>query len=469
MPAVLTTALLVSIGLLLVAAPSLALAQEVADVETNPAVALLDDVNALWTCLAAFLVFFMQAGFALVETGFTRAKNACNIMMKNLMDLSIGSLLFWMVGFGLMFGVSSAGNWFGTNNFFFDAGSEEALASGNSVSFSWAFLIFQTVFCATAATIVSGAMAERTKFAAYLLYSIGITVVVYPIFGHWAWGSLFGDASTGWLEGKNFYDFAGSTVVHSIGGWAALAGAIVLGPRLGKYTKSGKVNPIPGHNIPMGALGVFILWLGWFGFNAGSTTAIEGGSFAVIAVATNIAAAAGAIGAMVTSWIAFKKPDPSLSLNGALAGLVAITAGCDVMTPAMAALTGVIGGVIVVGSVVFFDRLKIDDPVGAISVHGVCGAWGTLAVGLFATDMGLLVGGGSAQLIAQTIGIAAAFFWAFPVSLALFFLIKATIGLRVSAEEEIEGLDIREHGILAYPPVLVAESYTGPGVSGASY
>ncbi len=481
-PMVTMTILLAAIGLSLFALPSMALAQdeapaaegvseevEVEATEAAPAFALLDDVNTLWTCLAAFLVFFMQAGFAMVEAGFTRAKNACNIIMKNLMDLSVGSLLFWMVGFGLMFGVSNASGLFGTNNFLFDAGSEAAQASGNSIAFNWAFLLFQTVFCATAATIVSGAMAERTKFTAYLLYSAAICAFVYPIFGHWAWGSLFGGASEGWLEGWGFYDFAGSTVVHSVGGWAALAGAIVIGPRIGKYSKDGKINPIPGHNIPMGALGVFILWLGWFGFNAGSTTAISDGSFAVIAVATNIAAAAGAVAAMIASWIAFKKPDPSLSLNGALAGLVAITAGCDVMTPAMAALVGGIGGILVVASVVFFDRIKIDDPVGAISVHGVCGAWGTLAVGLFGTGMGVFVGGGTEQLVAQAVGIGAGFLWAFPVSLAIFLLIKATVGLRVSAEEEIEGLDIREHGILAYPPVMVAETYAGPGIASMSY
>ena len=408
---------------------------------------LLGDVNILWTCLAAFLVFFMQAGFALVECGFTRAKNACNIIMKNLMDFSIGSLLFWLLGFGLMFG-TTAGGLIGTDGFLFDASAEGALPEGQSVGFGWAFLIFQTVFCATAATIVSGAMAERTKFTGYLAYSILITAIVYPIFGHWAWGSLW--AGEGWLEGKGFLDFAGSTVVHSIGGWCALAGAIVLGPRLGKYGKNGEVHPIPGHNIPMGALGVFILWLGWFGFNPGSTTAVEGGSLASIAVTTNLSAAAGAIGAMLTSWIAFKKPDPSLSLNGALAGLVAITAGCDGMSPVFAALTGLIGGVLVVGSVVFFDKLRIDDPVGAVSVHGVCGAWGTLAVGLFATEAGLLTGNGIDQLITQVIGIVAAFAWAFPVSMAIFLGIKYTIGLRVSPEEEIQGLDVEEHGITAY-------------------
>jgi len=283
--------------------------------------ALATNADILWTCLAAFLVFFMQAGFAMVESGFTRAKSACNIMMKNLMDFSIGSLTFWMIGFGLMFGATQG--YFGTSFFFFDAdapGTSFDAGAGPEATagaFGWAFLIFQTVFAATAATIVSGAMAERTKFIGYLVYTVGITVIVYPIFGSWAWNGLVGSTGSGWLEGMGFLDFAGSTVVHSVGGWAALAGAIVIGARIGKY-KDGKPQPIPGHNIPMGALGVFILWLGWFGFNPGSTTAIGGGDLAMIAVTTNLAAAAGAIGAMVTSWILFKKPDTSFALNGAL-------------------------------------------------------------------------------------------------------------------------------------------------------
>jgi len=444
-------------ALLLLCLPAISFAQETVEVveevvETAaaaPEFALLKDVDTLWVCLAAFLVFFMQAGFALVECGFTRAKNACNIIMKNVMDFAIGTLGFWLIGFGLMFGATTTGL-FGTTHFIYDAGTD---------NFNWAFLIFQTVFCATAATIVSGAMAERTKFVGYLCYSVAITVIVYPIFGSWAWGSLLDGG--GWLEGWGFHDFAGSTVVHSVGGWCALAGAIVIGPRLGKYTKDGKTQAIPGHNIPLAALGVFILWLGWFGFNPGSTTAVGGGSFAYIAVTTNLAAAAGCISATIASWILFKKPDTSFALNGALAGLVAITAGCDAMTPALAAVTGLVGGVLVVGSVLFFDKIKIDDPVGAISVHGVCGAWGTLAIGLFQTDAGLLVGGGSTQIVAQLVGIGAAFAWAFPVSMVIFLAIKYTIGLRVSQAEEMEGLDVTEHGMHAYPPHLITEGPVG--------
>ncbi len=441
-------------ALTLLCLPGFALAQEATEaVEAAPEMAVLHDVDTLWVCLAAFMVFFMQAGFALVECGFTRAKNACNIIMKNVMDFAIGSLGFWMVGFGLMFGATSTG-WFGTTNFFYDAGTD---------NFNWGFLIFQTVFCATAATIVSGAMAERTKFVGYLCYSVAITIIVYPIFGSWAWGSLLdGD---GWLEGWGFHDFAGSTVVHSVGGWCALAGAIVIGPRIGKYTKDGKPQAIPGHNIPLAALGVFILWLGWFGFNPGSTTAVGGGDFAYIAVTTNLAAAAGAISAALASWVLFKKPDTSFALNGALAGLVAITAGCDAMSPAFAVVTGLVGGLLVVASVLFFDKLKIDDPVGAISVHGVCGLWGTLAIGLFKTEAGLLVGGGTTQIVAQLVGIVAAFVWAFSASLLIFLAIKYTVGLRVSEAEEMEGLDVTEHGMHAYPVHLITEGHSGSPTS----
>jgi Amt family ammonium transporter len=430
---------------------------------------VLADVDVLWTCLAAFLVFFMQAGFALVETGFTRAKNACNIIMKNALDFSIGTLAFWMVGFGLMFGATSG--FIGTNGFFYEGGFANATMSesgevtlGEPVPFDWAFLIFQTVFAATAATIVSGAMAERTKFSAYLVYSLLITIVVYPIFGSWCWGSLVSTTGSGWLEDKGFLDFAGSTVVHSVGAWCALAGAIVVGPRLGKYGPNGKVNAIPGHNIPLAALGVFILWLGWFGFNPGSTTAVGGGDFAKIAVVTNMAAVAGALSAMTVSWIMFKKPDPSITLNGALAGLVSITAGCDIISPGYAVLTGAIGGVLVVLAVLFFDRIRIDDPVGAISVHGVCGAWGTLAIGFFGAEVGLFTGGGVEQLGIQALGVGAGFAWAFTTSLIIFLAIKYTIGIRVSQEEEIQGLDIHEHGMYAYPLPLVVD----PVVSGAA-
>ena len=402
----------------------------------------------VWTLLAAALVFFMQAGFAMVESGFTRAKNAINIMMKNLMDFSVGTMVFWAVGFGLMFGTSFKGL-FGTSGFFlsdFTAGGDPWVL---------AFWMFQAVFAATASTIVSGAMAERTRFTGYIIYSIFISGLIYPVFGSWAWGGLFNGG--GWLEGLGFIDFAGSTVVHSVGGWAALAGAIVLGPRLGKYGKDGTVRPILGHNMPLAALGVFILWFGWFGFNPGSTTAANR-DIAMIFVNTNLAAAAGAVLAMVTSWMNSGKPEVGMSLNGALAGLVAITSPCATVTPLSAVTIGAAAGVIVVLSVLFFDRIGVDDPVGAISVHGVCGAWGTLAAGIFNT------GGTSMQIIGvQVLGILACFLWVFPTAYGLFRLIDRTIGLRVSPEEEIEGLDIVEHGGSAYPdfPVLAYENTTG--------
>ena len=395
----------------------------------------------VWTMVAAALVFFMQAGFALVEAGFTRAKNAVNIMMKNLMDFSVGSLAFWAIGFGLMFGVSKSG-WLGTSGFF--------LSDFSPDGDPWvlAFWMFQVVFAATAATIVSGAMAERTKFTGYLLYSIFISALIYPVFGSWAWGSLYN--GNGWLEGLGFIDFAGSTVVHSVGGWAALAGTIVLGPRLGKYTKDGGIKPILGHNIPLAALGVFILWLGWFGFNPGSTTAASK-DIAMIFVNTNLAAAAGAVLAMITSWIKFGKPEVGMSLNGALAGLVAITAGCANVSPTSSVIIGAIAGIIVVFAVIMFDRIKVDDPVGAISVHGVNGAWGTLAAGIFN------MGGTTGKIIGvQLLGIAACFVWTFTAAYILFKIIDKTIGLRVSAEEEAKGLDLSEHGGNAYPDFEVS-------------
>lgn len=400
---------------------------------------LQTNLNIVWTCIAAFLVFFMQAGFAMVETGFTRAKNAVNILMKNLMDFSVGSLVFFLVGFGLMFGKTNG--LFGTTLFGL-AGVED------TADWNWTFLIFQTVFAATAATIVSGAMAERTKFVSYLVYSFFISMLVYPIFGSWAWGGLLDGG--GWLENAGFLDFAGSTVVHSVGGWLALAGAIVLGPRIGKYAPDGTVKAIPGHNLPLAALGVFILWFGWFGFNPGSTTAGDG-FIGYIAVTTNLAAAAGAVVAMVVSWAVFKKADGSMALNGALAGLVGITAGCDCVSPMGAIMIGLVAGALVVFSVIFIDKiLKIDDPVGAVSVHGVCGLWGTLAVGLFHTDAGLFYGGGIKQFGVQALGAGAAFLWAFGIGLVMFIIIKSTIGLRVSKEEELKGLDVGEHGMEAY-------------------
>jgi Amt family ammonium transporter len=407
-------------------------------------------INTVWTLLAAFLVFFMQAGFAMVETGFTRAKNSCNIMMKNLMDFSVGSIAYWLIGFGIMFGTSALGL-FGTDGFFLSA-ADPSTADG---LWQFAYWMFQAVFAATAATIVSGAMAERTKFSSYLFYSVFITAIIYPVVGHWIWGG-------GWLAEKGMIDFAGSTVVHSVGGWAALAGAMLLGPRLGKYNKDGSSNAIPGHNIPLAALGVFILWFGWFGFNPGSTTAGTNLSIATIAVTTNLAAAAGAIIAMFTTWFKYGKPDLSMALNGALAGLVAITAPCANVSPLSAIIIGAIGGLLVVFSVEFIDKvLKIDDPVGAISVHGVCGAWGTLSAGLFAEAAygqasgmgavnGLFFGGGLSQFMTQVVGVVSVFLWTFTAALIVFAAAKAIMGLRVTDEEQLKGLDIGEHGMEAY-------------------
>jgi Amt family ammonium transporter len=431
---------LILLALVMLLAPAAAVA---AEAESSPIDAVKEElqtnINIVWTCVAAFLVFFMQAGFAMVETGFTRAKNAVNILMKNLMDFSIGSLAFFLVGFGLMFGKTNG--LFGTT--LFGLGGVEP-----GTHWNWTFLIFQTVFAATAATIVSGAMAERTKFIAYLVYSAVISLVIYPVFGSWAWGSLL--EGGGWLEGLGFHDFAGSTVVHSIGGWLALAGAVVLGARVGKYGPDGKPRAITGHNIPLAALGVFILWFGWFGFNPGSTT-VGNGQIGYIAVTTNLAAAAGAVVAMIVAWVIMKKPDASMALNGALAGLVAITCPCDGVTPFGSIIIGAVAGALVVLSVMFFDHvLKVDDPVGAVSVHGVNGLWGTLSYGLFAMDGGLFYGGGFKQLGVQALGAVTAFAWAFGIGLALFYGIKATIGLRVTPEEELKGLDLGEHGMEAY-------------------
>jgi len=414
--------------------PGLALAGDDPTAASNAAA-----IDTVWTLVAAFLVFFMQAGFAMVETGFTRAKNAGNIIMKNLMDFCTGSLIYWLIGFGIMFGVDQSGL-FGTTGF---AVSDNFEHLGLKIPVL-AFLLFQTVFAATAATIVSGAMAERTKFIAYFIYSIIISAVIYPVVGHWIWGG-------GWLAERGMIDFAGSTVVHSVGGWAALMGAYLLGPRLGKYTKEGKPNAIPGHSITLGALGVFILWFGWFGFNPGSTLSGTNPDIGLIAVTTNLSAAAGAIMAMITCWLKYGKPDVSLTLNGALAGLVAITAGCAAVSPVGAMIIGLFSGIVVVYAVEFIDKvLKVDDPVGAVSVHAVCGSFGTAMVGLLAVDGGLLYGGGTELLVTQLIGIAAVFAWTSVIAFIVFKAIKSTVGLRVSPEEEEEGLDLGEHGLDAY-------------------
>jgi ammonium transporter, Amt family len=410
------------------------------------------NADILWTIVAASLVFFMQAGFAMVETGFTRARNAGNIMMKNLMDFCMGGLGYWAIGFGLMFGVSNG--FTGWSHWFVNFDN-----SGADGQWGFTFWLFQVVFAATAATIVSGAMAERTKFAGYLTYSFVISTLIYPVVGHWAWGNLFlaDNANTGaWLANRGFIDFAGSTVVHSVGGWAALAGAIVVGPRLGKFAADGRARVIPGHSLTLAALGVFILFLGWFGFNGGSTTAANG-SVARIIVNTMLAACAGALIAMFVSWGKFGKPDVGMTLNGVLAGLVAITAPCSTVTPLGAVLIGSIAGAVVFYSVLFFEKIKIDDPVGAISVHGVCGAFGTLAAALFHENLFTgqeynLMG----QLTTQLIGVAVTFAWTFPTCFVLFKLISVTIGLRVSQQEELEGMDIAEHGANSYPDFVMS-------------
>ncbi len=404
--------------------------------------AINGDMGALWITISAVLVFFMQAGFTLVEVGFTRSKNAGNIIMKNIMDLSIGSLMFWAVGYAFMYGdtVLLGG--------FMRASSAEQGYFFFSAS-DWYNLFFQTVFCATAATIVSGAVAGRTKFSTYLIFSAILTTIIYPISGSWYWP--FDDDA--WLNVAGFVDFAGSSVVHAVGGAAALVAAKLVGPRIGKYV-DGKVNVIPGHNMMFGALGVLILWLGWFGFNGGSQLA-WGGDDTVAAgsviINTNIAAAIGAIAALFFTWIKYGKPDISMTLNGALAGLVGITAGCGAVSAFGALWIGLICGIVVVLSIEFIDtKLKIDDPVGAISVHGVCGFLGTVLVGVFALDGGLLSGGGASLLIVQIYGSLAYIAWAAVTTFIILFILKKTIGLRVSEKEEIEGLDIHEHGINAY-------------------
>lgn len=395
-------------------------------------------INTVWTLIAAFLVFLMHAGFTCVEAGFTQSKNTVNIIMKNFMTVAIGVMAYYFIGFAFMFGPDLLGL-VGSKGFALT--SRELFDFGIPLEGFW---FFQAVFAATCATIVSGAMAERTKFSAYLFFTIAVCSITYPLIGHWIWGG-------GWLSQLKFVDFAGSTAVHAVGGFSALVGAAMVGPREGKYSRDGRVNAIPGHNIPLGALGVLLLWFGWFGFNPGSTISGTTPDIASIAVTTLLAGAASTISSMLFSWVKFGKPDISLTLNGCLAGLVGITAGTASVTPNGAIAIGTIAGIIMILAIEFFDKkLKIDDPVGAISVHGVCGAFGTIMVGFFAKEGGLLYGGGLKLLGVQTLGVAAAGLTASLGAFVVFSAIKAVIGIRVSENEQSEGLDIGEHGISAY-------------------
>ena len=393
-------------------------------------------VNEVWLVIAAALVMLMQAGFTLVEAGFTRAKNTGNIIMKNFMDFSVGALTYWAFGFALAYGGSTLGGFLSYGEFFFF--DDRSLAS------TW---LFQVVFAATAATIISGAVAGRVKFKAYLVYTPFITGLIYPIVTHWVWNP------EGWLAQLGFVDFAGSGVVHMLGGTAALAGVLVLGPRIGRFGPDGKPRAIPGHSLTLGALGVFILWFGWYGFNAGSTLAAVGQDIASPAVTTTLAAAAGAVGAMITAWVVVGRPDVGFTINGVLAGLVGITAGTASISFGMSVVTGLVAGVIMVLAVIGFERAGIDDPVGAISVHGVAGLWGLIAVGLFSAE---------ASLITQLVGGVAIIAWAFLTSYCVFKVIDVTMGMRVSPEEEITGLDRSEHGGEAYPEFVFQEQLADP-------
>ena len=418
-------------------------------------------VNTIWVLLGAALVFFMQAGFAMVETGFTRAKNAGNIIMKNLMDFAIGTPLFWLTGFGIMFG--GAGAFIGVFDPLVRGDYSGILPAGVPLP---AYLIFQTVFCATAATIVSGAMAERTKFISYCIYSAVISAVVYPVSGHWIWGG-------GWLARMGFHDFAGSTAVHMCGGAAALIGARVLGPRMGKYTEDGKPNAILGHSLTLGALGVFILWFCWFGFNGCSTVAMDSDaavySAGNIFVTTNLAAATATVATMIITWLRYRKPDISMTLNGSLAGLVAITAGCDMVSPAGAFFIGLIAAFVVVFGIEFIDKVcKIDDPVGAIGVHGMCGAAGTLLTGVFAVDGGLAYGGGFSFLGIQLLGVVSVILWVSVTMIITFRVLKHTIGLRASEEEETKGLDVTEHNLASSYADFMPMVFMGKAKEGAA-
>ena len=421
--------------------------------------------DTVWVLITAFLVFFMNLGFAMVESGLCRSKNAVNILSKNVVVFCVTVIFFWLVGFGIMFGNGSS--YFGATGWML-AGADNSPATGDAykgifASLNWtgvplyAKFIFQLVFAGTAATIVSGAVAERIKYFSFFVFSAAMAVIIYPVAGHWIWGG-------GWLATLKtpFLDFAGSTVVHSIGGWAALTGAIILGPRIGKYTADGKINAIPGHNMGMATLGMFVLWFGWFGFNPGSTMAADPDAIARVAINTCIAGAVGGVAATFVAYLTLGKPDLSMALNGILAGLVAITASCNWVTPGASFIIGLVGGVLVVYAVLFFDKIKVDDPVGALSVHLVNGIWGTLCVGLFAADIGgvkgLFYGGGTAQLISQIIGIIAVGVFVVVVSLISWLIIKAVMGLRVEKDEEREGLDIGEHGMEAYPDFVGASS-----------
>ena len=420
-----------------------------------------DYLNNIWVFMAGVLVFFMQAGFALVEAGLTRAKNVVNIFAKNMADAVVGILAFFACGYAFAFG--EGGGWFiGTDNFFLDGLDLAAIPEGGLSPATTFF--FQAVFAATAVTIASGAMAERTKFGSYLIFSAVMCAFIYPVVVHWTWGGgLIADID---INGAVFSDFAGSGIVHMAGGVAAFMGALFLGPRIGKYGADGKPRAIPGHSIPFAILGVFILWFGWFGFNPGSELLAD--EFVMtVGLNTLVAACAGGLTCAITIWIVAGKPDVAMIGNGVLAGLVAITAPCGAVTPLMAVVIGGIGGIIVVFSVLFFDKVKIDDPVGAISVHGVCGAWGLLSIGLFATyddaflgreDAGLFYGGGIDQLAVQALMLVIIVAWVGATTAALFGILKATIGLRVTAEEEIEGLDVLEHGLQGYAPDMAQTS-----------
>jgi len=434
--------------------------------------------DTLWVLVTAMLVFFMNLGFAMVESGLCRAKNCVNILAKNFIVFGISSIAFLALGWGLMFG--NGNPFFGTEGLFFLGGADASPATGEAysgayTSIAWASVpllakfFFQLVFAGTAATIVSGAVAERIKFMSFVLFSFVMVGLIYPITGHWLWGG-------GWLASYGAWDFAGSTVVHSVGGWAALAGVILLGPRLGKF-RDGKVHPIPGHSMTSATIGVFVLWLGWFGFNPGSTMAADPAAIAHVAVTTNTAAAAASLSALLTATLLLGKPDLSMILNGCLAGLVAITAPCAWVSVGSSLAIGLVAGVLVVLAVLAFDRARLDDPVGALSVHLVNGVWGTLAIGLFADSAaapvtgpanGLFYGGGFGQLWAQLVAVVAAGAYTFAISFVAFGVIKAVMGLRVSAEEEIEGLDLGEHGNLAYPDFVVASSAIGESVGPGS-